>query len=185
MGFTHSVCFSCCPVIYTRACCFRFSIDSSEKSSPGTVLVLISYGSVLMLSISIISVMECTPCPLALMAAWVMGPHCIAAKSWLNNLPLLRLERLSQLFNDVSMLEGWGAHWFTHTHTIDRLRRTLLRTDWRGHARGTRQTKGVRHQANSWSDSPGRKHQHATVKTEGIACNMLLGCERRPSQYQD
>lgn len=34
-----------------------------------------------MLSISIISVMECMPCPLVLMAASVMDPHCIAAKS--------------------------------------------------------------------------------------------------------
>lgn len=101
---------------YTRACCLRFSIDSMKKSSCGVIFVLISYGSFLMLSISIISVMEYTTCPLALMAASVMDPHCIAAKSWLNNLPLLWLERLSQLFNDVSMLEGWRAHRFTHTH---------------------------------------------------------------------
>lgn len=102
------------------------------------ILELISYGSILMLSISIISVMECMPCPLVLMAASVMDPHCIAAKSWLNNLPLLWLERLSQLFNDVSVLEGKRTHTFTHrrTHRLtDGLRHTHSRTDRHGHAR--------------------------------------------------
>lgn len=145
---------------YARA---SVSVLTAWKSHPLVwFFSLISYVSVLMLCISIISVMECTPCPLALMAASVMDPHCIAAKSWLNNLPLLWLERLSQLFNDVSMLEGWGAHRFTHTRTIDRLRRALLRTDWRGHAR-PRDKRNV--SVISWSDSTGRKHQHATVRT--------------------
>lgn len=102
------------------------ALTAAQKSSRGMILELISYGSVLMPSISIISVMECPACPLALMAAWVMDPHCIAAKSWLNNLPPLWLERLSQLFNDVSMLEGRGTHRFTHTLTLTRARLTDL-----------------------------------------------------------
>lgn len=48
--------------------------------------------------------------PLVLMAASVMDRRrCIASKSRLNNLPPLWLERLSQLFNDVSVLEGRSA----------------------------------------------------------------------------
>ena len=101
-------------VVELSASCL--SIDNSVKVIPRMILELISYGSILMLSISIISVMECMPCPLVLMAASVMDPHCIAAKSWLNNLPLLWLERLSQLFNDVSVLEGKRTH-ISHTHT--------------------------------------------------------------------
>lgn len=66
-------------VVELSASCL--SIDNSVKVIPRMILELISYGSILMLSISIISVMECMPCPLVLMAASVMDPHCIAAKS--------------------------------------------------------------------------------------------------------
>lgn len=152
----------------------RFNIDNSIKSSSCMILELISYGSFLMLSISIISVMECMPCPLVLMAASVMDPHCIAAKSWLNNLPLLWLERLSQLFNDVSVLEGKRTHTGAHTHTLkhthtqahahtdrltDGLRHTHSRDRQTRTRTGTRQTKRIRHQLNSWTDFTGRKHQ--------------------------
>lgn len=126
---------------YSRACCLMFQHWQQCKSSFSVILELISYGSILILSISIISVMECMPCPLVLMAASVMDPHCIAVKSWLNNLPLLWLERLSQLFNDVSVLEGKRTHTHsysgacTRAHTpTDGLRRTHSRTDKHGHA---------------------------------------------------
>lgn len=64
---------------YSRAYCLMFQHWQQCKSCSCMILELISYGSVLMLSISIISVMECMPCPLVLMAASVMDPHCIAA----------------------------------------------------------------------------------------------------------
>lgn len=100
-----------CLVLQHWQQCKRFCVPFSD---------FISYRSNLVLSFSIISVMERTPCPLVLMATSVMDPHCIATKSWLNNLPLLWLERLSQLFNDVSVLEGKKEYtfFFTYTHWL-------------------------------------------------------------------
>lgn len=125
--------------------------------------------SVLMSSISILLVMECMPCSLVLMATSVMDPHCIAAKSWLNNLPLLWLERLSQLFNDVSVLEGGDEHtpFYTHTHAhihTHRLTNGLRHT----HSRTERRRRALAHakrkaSVSSWTAelaSRGRKRRH-------------------------
>lgn len=141
-----------------------------------------------MLSISIISVMECMPCPLVLMAASVMDPHCIAAKSWLNNLPLLWLERLSQLFNDVSVLEGKRTHTFAHRHThqlTDGLRHTHLRTDQHWHAR-TRDKRNA--SVISWTAelTPREGNTNtASVKTTVIAWNIPIHSEDRQILYVD
>jgi len=160
---------------YSRACFLMLQHRQQCKSSFSMILELISYGSLLMLSISIISVMECMPCPLVLMAASVMDPHCIAAKSWLNNLPLLWLERLSQLFNDVSVLEGKRTHIFARTHTHTHPDRwTWDRQTW---ARGKRNASVI-----SWTAELTSREGNtnaATVRTTAVACNILMHSEDR------
>ena len=152
-----------------------------KESSSGIILVLISYGSVLMLPISIISVMECTPRPLVLMAASVMEPHCIAAKSWLNNLPLLRLERPSQLFNDVSMLEGCGAHRFAHAHDRQTLTRSLedrlTGTCKHARARDKRNVSVIRRTAEVTPQEGNPKMPLSKLKWLHAACSCVVSAD--------